>query len=86
MSRISNQQSEVNHNYEAFMKQLPELMPTHGGKFAPDARRQNCRVLFDTARDAFVAGQALFKPDHCFSIQEVIQGPIDLGFYSHAML
>ena len=34
MSRISNQQSEVNRNYEAFMKQLPELMPTHGGKFA----------------------------------------------------
>ena len=73
MSRISNQQSEVNHNYEAFMKQLPELMPTHGGKFA---LMHDGKIVefFDTARDAFVAGQALFK-HHCFSIQEVIQAP-----------
>ena len=85
MSEISNQQSEVNRNYEAFMKQLPELMPTHGDRFAL-MHDGEIVEFFDTARDAFVAGQALFKPDHCFSIQEVIQGPIDLGFYSHAVL
>ena len=64
---------------EQILKILPELELAlmHDGKIVE---------FFDTARDAFVAGQALFKPDHCFSIQEVIQGPIDLGFYSHAVL
>lgn len=42
-------------------------------------------AFFDTARDAYVAGQELYKQDSYFSVQEVVQGPIELGFYSHAV-
>jgi hypothetical protein len=40
--------------------------------------------FFDTARDAYVTGQQLFKEDQLFSVQEVIETPVDLGFFSHA--
>ena len=39
---------------------------------------------FDTARDAYLAGQKLY-PDALFSVQEVTDTPADLGFFSHAM-
>jgi len=41
--------------------------------------------FFDTARDAYVAGSALFKTDQLFSVQEIVETPVDLGFFSHAV-
>lgn len=41
--------------------------------------------FFDTARDAYIAGQKVFEDDLLFSIQEVIETPVDLGFFSHAL-
>jgi hypothetical protein len=41
--------------------------------------------FFDTARDAYIAGIKLFDKDRLFSVQEVIETPIDLGFFSHAL-
>jgi hypothetical protein len=40
--------------------------------------------FFDTARDAYIAGQKLF-PEQIFSVQEVTETPVDLGVFSHAM-
>jgi hypothetical protein len=40
--------------------------------------------FFDTARDAYVAGQRFFNQDRLFSVQEVTETPVDLGFFSHA--
>ncbi len=81
---MSKQQEQVDRNYNVFVKQLPELMQSHGGKFAL-MRDGEIVAFFDTARDAYVAGQELYKQDSYFSVQEVVQGPIELGFYSHAV-
>jgi hypothetical protein len=74
---------QIDKNYEAFKQELPNLLATHRGKFAL-MRDEAIIEIFDTARDAFVAGQKLF-PDNLFSVQEIIETPIDLGFYSHAL-
>ena len=73
----------MRQNYEAFMQQLPQLMFTQRGKFAlmHDGQLIEC---FDTARDAYIAGQQLF-PTTPFSVQEVTETPVDLGFFSHAV-
>jgi hypothetical protein len=36
-----------------------------------------------TVRDAYVTGQKLFN-DKLFSIQEVVETPVDLGYFSYA--
>jgi hypothetical protein len=81
MSELHQQQ--IRRNYEAFIAQLPQLVVRHRGKFA---LMHNGEIveLFDTARDAYVAGQKLF-PDAPFSVQEVTETPADLGFFSHAV-
>ena len=65
------------------MQQLPQLMFTQRGKFA---LLHNGQLLecFDTARDAYIAGRQLFGAD-TFSVQEVTETPVDLGFFSHAV-
>jgi hypothetical protein len=76
-------QEQVDRNYEAFKKLLPQIQADHGGKFALMHDREVID-LFDTARDAYVTGMRLY-PDRMFSIQEVTSTPIDLGFHSHAI-
>ncbi len=75
---------QVKGNYDAFMVELPSLLKSHAGKFA--LMRDGAVVeFFDTARDAYFAGLGLFKEEGRFSIQEVVEAPVDLGFYSHAV-
>lgn len=74
---------EIEDNYHAFEKKLPDLLATHRGKFAL-MRKGEIVDFFDTPRDAFTTGQKLFE-DGLFSVQEVIEVPIDLGFFSHAV-
>jgi len=75
---------EIERNYRAFQDLLPTLLRTHGGKFA--LMREGAIVeFFDTAGDAYAAGRKLFESDMLFSIQEVVETPIDLGFFSHAI-
>jgi hypothetical protein len=62
---MSDHQIQVDQNYDAFMKRLPELLRTHAGKFAL-MRDGEIVEFFDTARDAFVAGQNLYKEDTLF--------------------
>lgn len=83
MSRPQRDDTEVRRNYEAFMQQLPELLSSQRGKFA---LMRDAKVIefFDTSADAYRAGQKLC-PDHRFSIQQVIDSPVDLGFFSHAL-
>ncbi len=40
--------------------------------------------FFDTVDDAYRAGQKLFQ-NQPFSIQEVTDSSVDLGFFSHAL-
>ena len=76
-------QTQVDINYQAFEKKLPELIVTHRGKFAL-MRDGEIIEFFDTARDAYVAGQKILS-DSVFSIQEIVETPIDLGFFSYAV-
>lgn len=76
-------QIEVDRNLEAFREKLPELLLTHRGKFAL-IRHREVTGIFDTLMDALIAGQKLYS-DQIFSIQEITEKFIDLGFFSHAV-
>lgn len=75
---------QVEKNYRAFQQKLSALLPAQRGKFAL-MRDGEIVAFFDTARDAYIAGQKLFEQDHLFSVQEVIDTMVDLGFFSHAV-
>lgn len=77
-------QDQVDRNYAAFSALLPGLMKTHAGKWAL-FHDENLEAIFDTDRDAHVAGQKLF-PDRVFSVQEIRMGALDLGWFSRALL
>jgi hypothetical protein len=77
-------QDEVERNYAAFVQALPGLLPTHRGQFAL-MREGKIVEFFDTARDAHVAGRALYQVDGRYSVQEVTDVAADLGFFSHAV-
>lgn len=74
---------QVETNYAAFQTLLPSLLREHRGKHAL-MRDGEIVEFFDTARDAYVAGRKLFD-DNLFSIQQVTDTPVDLGFFSHAV-
>ena len=74
------QQQEVDRNYEAFKKVLPELLESDPGRTAL-MRDGKVIACFDTDRDAIEAGRTFFE-DRRFSIQEVTRRGIDLGYFS----
>jgi hypothetical protein len=74
---------QIEKNYKAFLAKLPELMTTHAGKFAL-LHDEEVVEFFDTARDAFSAGQKLY-PGNDFSVQKVTTASFDLGFFSRAL-
>lgn len=76
-------ESEVQRNYAEFVKLLPELLVTHRGKFAL-MRDGKISEFFDTAADAYKVGVKNYGAGK-FSIQEVIDSPVDLGFFSYAV-
>jgi hypothetical protein len=76
-------QQQIQRNYDVFMAQLPQLVLTQRGRFAL-MNDGEIVAFFDTARDAYIAGQKLF-PERVFSVQEVRETPVDLGFFSHAL-
>ena len=76
-------QQEVDQNYEAFQSLLSELMQTSPGKWALLHGRK-VEAVFDTATDACIAGEKLY-PDNVFSIQEITERIVDLGWHSHVV-
>jgi hypothetical protein len=73
---------EVRQNYEFFKTMLPSLIEKHGyGKFAL-LRKKQLIGIFDSADDAIKAARLGFE-DGMFSVQEVTDLPINLGFYSY---
>lgn len=79
---LADKQAEIDRNYEAFRKILPSLMETHVGRFAL-MRYEEPVAFFDTVRDAMVYAVKTYE-DGLFSVQEVTQKPVDLGWFSHA--
>ncbi|MGQ0664210.1 MAG: hypothetical protein ACT4P2_11625 [Pseudomonadota bacterium] len=70
-------------NYAAFKQLLPELMKSHRGKFVL-LRDEKPVEFFNTARDAMVFGRRLYS-DGNYSVQEIAERLVDLGFFSHAV-
>ena len=79
----SDRQEQVERNEEAFGERLPALMKTQQGKFAL-MKDGEIVDFFDTLADAATAATRLY-PEGVFSVQEVVDYPIDLGFLSHAL-
>jgi hypothetical protein len=72
---------EVDQNYDAFQRALASILSDHRHQFA----LMRDRVIvgyFDKPGDAYREGVLRYS-DELFSIQEVTDEPIDLGFYSH---
>lgn len=77
----SDKRRQIDQNYDAFQRLLSAILTTHRDQYVL-LRDREIVEYFDTAGDAYRAGLRHF-PDHRFSIQEVTDEPIDLGFQSH---
>ena len=75
------QNVEVDRNYDAFVSMLGTILPEHRDQLAL-MRDGKVVAYFDKPGDAHRAGMERFD-DEIFSIQEVTDEPIDLGFWSH---
>jgi hypothetical protein len=78
---VERQREEVDRNYDVFMRMLASLLPEHRDEYAL-MRGGEIVGFFTRPGDANRAGVDTFA-DGIFSIQEVTDEPIDLGFWSH---
>ena len=78
---VVRQGRDVDRNYDVFVQLLPSLLPEHRDEFA---LMRNGKIVdfFTKSGDANRAGVEAFS-NGIFSIQEVTDEPIDLGFWSH---
>ena len=74
-------QAEVDKNYEAFQKLLPELIEEHNGRFAL-MRGEKVVNIFDSVHDAVVFAKEKYDDD-LFSVQKITKQAVDLGIFSH---
>ncbi len=74
--------SQVDINFEAFQKELPNIIGSYAGKIAV-MKDGKIVEFFDSVNDAVRFGHAKFGGE--FSIQEVTNKNINLGFHSHAV-
>jgi len=77
----ARQKYEVDRNYDVFVRLLSALLPEHRDQFAL-MRDGKIVDFFEKPGDANRVGVEAY-PDGVFSIQEVTDEPIDLGFWSH---
>lgn len=75
------QKQEVDRNYDVFMRSLADILKDHRDKLAL-MRDGQIVAFYATPREALQAASQKF-PDGIFSLQEVTDEPIDLGFWSH---
>jgi hypothetical protein len=77
----ARQDREVDRNYDVFVRLLSSLLPEHRDEYAL-MRDGEIIDFFEKPGEANRAGVEKFA-DGVFSIQEVTDEPIDLGFWSH---
>ena len=77
----NRQKAEVDRNYDVFVRMLGGLLAEHRDQYAL-MRDGQIVGFFANAKDVLKAAYERF-PDRVFSIQEVTDEPIDLGFWSH---
>ena len=74
--------NEVDRNFDAFLKILPDLLQRAPGKYAL-LHKEKLVALFDDSISAFVEGVQKYGSDQ-YSVQEVTEQADSLGFYSYA--
>ena len=72
---------EIDRNYDAFVRVLGSIIEDHRDQLAL-MRDGRIEGFYDTPRQALIAASEMF-PDGRWSIQDVTDEPIDLGFWSH---
>ena len=77
----ARQNAEVDRNYDVFMRMLSGLLADHRDQYAL-MRDGEIIGFFAKPGEAHRAGIGQFA-DGIFSIQEVTDEPIDLGFFSN---
>jgi len=77
-----NRQKEVDENYQAFVRLLPDLIQDHEGEFLVIRHKKPVKY-FNTIHEATVYAVESYD-DGLFSVQEVTQKAIDLGWFSYA--
>jgi len=77
------QQQEVDENYREFVKILPSIIGLHMNKFAL-MKDGGIKGYFSTFEDASAAASQ-FITDGIYSIQQVSNAVVDLGFYNYAV-
>lgn len=75
------QRQQVDLNYDAFTRMLNRLLVDHRDELAL-MRDGEVIGFYQRPGDAYQTGISLY-PDEIFSIQEVTDEPIDLGFWSY---
>lgn len=75
------QRQQVDRNYDAFMRILSDILDDHRDQLAL-MKDGAITGFFATPRLALEAAAERY-PDQIFSIQEVTDEAIDLGFWSH---
>ena len=70
---------EIEQNYSFFQKQKIQLQHQHKGGYVL-IRHQNIIDVFDNFGDAMSKGEEQYK-DGLFSVQEIQDIPVTLGFY-----
>lgn len=78
---VDRQALEIDANYDYFTRNLSRFLVDHRGQYALLKDRDVVR-FFDAPGAAYRFGKAEFA-DGLFSIQEVTEEPVDLGFFSH---
>jgi len=73
---------EIERNLFAFLPQIPRLLENHAGEYAV-LRNQAVVCIQPRLADAMAIGDLKF-PDGIYSIQEVTDKPVELGFFSYA--
>jgi hypothetical protein len=83
MNSVAQQIAEqVRQNYQAFREKLPTLRADHRDQFSL-MKDGELVGFFASAMEAYVAGEAQFLLGG-FSMQKVVDAPIDLGYFSRA--
>jgi len=82
MSTDQDRQAEVDENLAFFVQEMPSLNSGHAGKFAL-IRHKAIIGYYDTVVDAVGTGNKMYA-DKLFSVQQVTDVPVDLGYFSHA--
>ena len=78
---VERQKQQVDSNYDAFVRLLGGILEAHRDQLAL-MRDGKIVGFFDSPKAALQAATSMF-PDEIFSLQEVTDEAIDLGFWSH---